>query len=67
MAAAMAMVGALRTKMLEMLVPSRMREVCDGAGGEHGELVPAMALGDPGAVVPEILGELHALDDLGRE
>ena len=38
----------------------------DGAGGEHGELVPAMPLGDPGAVVPEILGELHALDDLGR-
>jgi hypothetical protein len=38
----------------------------DRAGAEDRELVSAMTLGDPRRLVAELLGELHALDDVGR-
>ena len=38
----------------------------EGAGGECGELVAAVALGEPEGVVAEGVGELAALDDFER-
>ena len=37
----------------------------EGAGGKGGELVTAVALGEPEGVVAEGVGELAALDDFG--
>ena len=61
----MPMVGALRTNTLEMAVPSRMRRVDHRAGAEDRELVAAVALGHPRGLVAELLGQPHALDDVG--
>ena len=36
----------------------------EGAGGEGGELVAAVALGEPEGVVAELVGESAALADL---
>ena len=62
-AAAIAIVGALRTKTLTMDVPSFILSVARAAGGEGGELVAAVALGEPEGVVAELVGESAALDD----
>src|SRR6266403_1273798 len=65
-AAAIAIVGAVRTKTLLIPVPSRIREVCTAQAASTANWSPAMPLGDPGRVVAERLGELYQFDDLGR-
>src|SRR5437773_7877361 len=63
-AAAMAMVGAVLTNTLLMLVPRRMRVVTAAAAPSYGELVAGVALGHPRRFVAERLGKLHGLHDL---
>jgi hypothetical protein len=63
--AAIAIVGAVRTKTLLMLVPRRMREVrvAHAARIANWSAVP---FGDPGRLVAEALGQVDEVDDLSR-
>ena len=61
----MAIVGAVRTNTLLMLVPSRMREVRI-AQAARSELITAMPLGDPGRLISEVLGENDKVNHLRR-
>jgi hypothetical protein len=62
----MAIVGAVRTNTLLMLVTEPYARGPHRAGRQNRELVAAMTLGDPGRLIAEALGEDDKVDDLGR-
>ena len=65
-AAAIAIVGAVRTKTLVMLVPSRIREVRAAAAARIANWSPPCPSATQAELVAEAFGEHDAIDDLGR-
>ena len=64
--AAMAIVGAVRTNTLLMLMPKPYARGSHRAGCQNRELVAAMPLGDPGRLISESLGENDKFNHLRR-
>ena len=64
--AAMAIVGAVRTKTLLMLVPSRMREVRTAQAARMANWSPPWPSASQAEFVAQSLGQHDEIDDLGR-
>ena len=64
--AAIAIVGAVRTKTLLMLVPSRMREVRIAQAARIANWSPPWPSATQAELVAKALGQHDEVDDLGR-